>query len=90
MGEKMTKFLFYESRNGLRLLVPHNEKGWEFLKKHMQDDNRCTFEEAVEQFGEYSVEGDLEYSEDAHISMDDGGSIHTAELTVLVEDAKYF
>lgn len=86
----MTKFLFYESRNGLRLLVPHTETGWEFLKEHMQDDNRCTFEEAVEQFGEGCLSGSLDYSENASLSMDDGGSIETAELTVLVEDAKYF
>lgn len=86
----MTKFLYYEGRHGERLLVPHNEKGWEFLKEQMQEDNRCSFEEAREQFGEHSVEGDLEYSEDACLFMDDGGSISTAELTIEQNDKKYF
>jgi len=81
------KFLFYTGRHGQQLLTEHSEKAWEFLKAEMQKDNRCTFEEAIRDFGHDCLYGSFGYSDRACLSMDDGGQIITIDLTE-VPDAK--
>lgn len=75
------KFLLYNGRHGEQLLTFHTPKAWEFLKSEMQEDNVVTFEEYLRDFGEDGVSGSFEYSDDAHLFLDDGGSIDTVELT---------
>lgn len=75
------KFLYYFGRHGEQLLTEHTPHAWECLKKEMEEDNRVTFEQAVEEWGEDCLSGSLEYSDNAHVSMDDGGEIRTLWLT---------
>ena len=75
------KFLYYFGRHGEMHLTEHSPRAWEFLLTEMQEDNRMTFDEAAKEFGPDCLYGSLEYREDAHLSMDDGGSIITIVLT---------
>lgn len=75
------KFLFYKGRHGERLLTEHSQKGWNFLRNEMDNDNRCTLDEIRRDMGDYAISGSPEYSENAHLSVDDGGEISTIELT---------
>lgn len=75
------KFLYYFGRHGEQVLTEHTHHAWECLKKEMEEDNRVTFEQAVEELGEDCISGSLEYSDNAHVSMDDGGRIETVYLT---------
>jgi hypothetical protein len=75
------KGLHYSGRHGEQIYTEHSEKAWEFLKQEMQNDNRCTFEEAVRDFGVECLSGTFEYGPDCHLYMDDGGEIHTFEFT---------
>lgn len=75
------KFLYYFGRHGEQLLTEHTPHAWECLKEEMQNDNRCSFDEAVRDFGPDCLYGSLDYKDDAHLFMDDGGEIRTLWLT---------
>ena len=75
------KFLLYEGRQGQQVLTEHTPEAWETLKNQMQEDNRCTFEEAVEDFGHDCLYGSFEYKESCYLSMDEGGCIRTLHLS---------
>lgn len=77
----MSKFLYYEGRHGGHRLTPHTIEAWEWLKVEMQDDNNASFEDIRRDFGDYAFSGSFEYNENAHLSIDDGGSIETIKLT---------
>lgn len=77
----MIKFLFYEGRHGERHLTKHSKDAWEFLRSEMDHDNRCTLDEIARDFGPDAIYGSLDYHTDAYLSVDDGGSITTIELT---------
>lgn len=75
------KFLYYEGRHGEQLLTEHLPSAWEFLKTQMCNDNRASFDEIKRDLGEDAIYGSLDYSHNAHLSVDDGGYIITIELT---------
>lgn len=77
------KFLFYHGRHGEQHLTVHSEQAWEYLKLEMQKDNRCSFEDYIRGYGGFDdgmISGSFEYHDDAHLSLDDGGSIQTIYL----------
>ena len=75
------KFLYYEGRHGEQHLTEHTPEAWEFLKREMERDNNMSFDEVAEEFGAAAIEGSLDYAENGQLSVDDGGSIITIELT---------
>lgn len=75
------KFLYYEGRHGEQILTEHSPTAFEFLKEQMQEDNRATFDEIKRDMGYEAFYGDFEYLDNAYLSIDDGGSIETIELT---------
>lgn len=83
------KFLYYFGRHGEKLLTEHTPKAWEALKEKMQNDNRMSFDEAVVEFGHECLYGSLDYSDRAHIFMDDGGEINTLWLSEVSEDGGF-
>lgn len=75
------KFLHYQGRQGQELFTEHTPKAWEYLKQEMQNDNRMSFEEMMEEFGIECISGTFDFSDDCHLYVDEGGEIHTIELT---------
>lgn len=75
------KFLYYLGRHGEQHLTEHTPKAWEFLKQEMQNDNRATFEDIIRDFGRAAMYGSLDFKDECYLSIDDGGEIHTIELT---------
>ena len=75
------KFLHYQGRQGQELFTEHSPKAWEYLKQEMQNDNRATFEDIARDFGHDAMYGSLDFKSDCYLSIDDGGSIITIELT---------
>lgn len=72
------RFLLYQGRSGQQLLTEHTPEAWNYLLKVRDEDDRCTVEQARE---DGWVDGSEEYGPDAYLSVDDGGTIETIELT---------
>lgn len=70
------KFFLYGGRHGERHLVHATKAGWDFLTSEMQKDNHMSFEEAAREG--FDIEGSYD---EGFLYMDDGGEIHTIELT---------
>jgi hypothetical protein len=80
----MTKFLFYKCRHGdYELLTPHDERHWNYLIDEMYECDKVTPAEAEAEG--WTVDGSVDYNENANLSIDDGGTIKTIELSELNE-----
>lgn len=72
------KYFLYNGRHGETLLVEHTIEGWDYLIVEMQRDNGSSLNELRD--AGFDVAGSFAHGS---ISVDDGGSIETIEVTQL-------
>lgn len=70
------RFYLYEGRQGQFILTRAGRKEWDYLVNELEQDDRMSIEESIEEG--FDVSGSFEQG---YLSVDDGGSIRELELT---------